>query len=91
MRQEPLEVGEAVMGADKPQPSGQALQEDARRKYEKRVARSPEEEEFLRQLLERGLLDEITPPVPFEDLPKNRQLIPVQGQPVSEFLLEERR
>jgi hypothetical protein len=79
------------MGAKKQDRSEQELQEEARRAYEERIKRTPEEGEFFRQLLERGLLEEVTPPIPFEQIPKGRQLIPVEGQPVSEFLLEERR
>jgi hypothetical protein len=49
------------------------------------------QEELKQRLLELGLLPEITPPLPANAIPKNRQLIPVEGKPISEIIIEERR
>jgi hypothetical protein len=49
------------------------------------------EEQFMQSLLEAGLLTEITPPLPPEKWPKNRMPIPIEGKPISEIIIEERR
>ena len=49
------------------------------------------EEEFKQKLLEVGLLSEITPPLPADKYPKNRRPIPVEGNPVSDLIIQERR
>jgi hypothetical protein len=49
------------------------------------------EEEFKERLLEVGLLTEITPPLPPDAVPKDRRLISIEGKPVSELIIEERR
>jgi hypothetical protein len=49
------------------------------------------EEEFKKKLLEVGLLSEITPPLAPDKYPKNRVPIPVQGNPVSDLIIRERR
>jgi hypothetical protein len=49
------------------------------------------EEEFKQKLLELGLLTEITPPLPPDKYPKNRRPIPVEGNPVSDLIIQERR
>ncbi len=49
------------------------------------------EEEFKQRLLEVGLLTEITPPLPPEQYPKGRVPIPVEGNPISDLIIRERR
>jgi hypothetical protein len=49
------------------------------------------EEEFKKKLLELGLLTEITPPLPPDKYPKDRKPIPVEGNPVSDLIIRERR
>jgi hypothetical protein len=49
------------------------------------------EERFKQLLLEKGLLTEITPPLPPHKFPKNRRPIPLEGRPGSRLILEERR
>ena len=48
-------------------------------------------DQVKQRLLEMGVLTEITPPLPPDAIPKNRQPIPVEGKPVSEIIIEERR
>ena len=48
-------------------------------------------DKFLQRLLELGLLTEITPPMKPEDYPKNRRLLQVEGTPLSELIIAERR
>ena len=56
---------------------------------------APEEkrlqEELQRRLLEVGLLTEITPPMSPDQWPKNRQPVPIEGEPISEMIIRERR
>ncbi len=47
------------------------------------------EEEFKQLLLERGLLTEITPPLPPDKMPKDRKPVPLDGRPGSKLILEE--
>jgi hypothetical protein len=54
------------------------------------LAESPEDR-FKRLLLELGLLTEIKPPLPPGAIPRDRQPIPVEGNPVSELIMSERR
>jgi hypothetical protein len=49
------------------------------------------QEEFKQRLFELGLLPQITPPLPADAIPKNRRPIPIEGKPVSEMIIEERR
>jgi hypothetical protein len=49
------------------------------------------EEQFLHRLVELGLLEKITPPLPPEQYPKDRKPVVLDGQPLSEFIIEERR
>jgi hypothetical protein len=49
------------------------------------------QEEFKQRLFELGLLPEITPPLPADAIDMNRQPIPIEGKPVSEVIIEERR
>jgi len=49
------------------------------------------EERFKQLLLEKGLLTEITPPLPPHKFPKNRTPILLEGRPRSRLILEERR
>ncbi len=49
------------------------------------------EDEFKQKLLESGLLTEITPPLPTDKYPKDRVPIPVEGNPVSDLIIRERR
>jgi len=49
------------------------------------------EDQFKQRLLELWLLTKITPPLPPEAYPKNRRPIPVEGNPVSELIIRERR
>jgi hypothetical protein len=49
------------------------------------------EERFKQLLLEKGLLTDITPPLPPHKFPKNRTPIPLGGRPGSRLILEERR
>jgi hypothetical protein len=50
---------------------------------------SPEEEQVLREMLRDGLLTEIKPRSMAR--PLERPLVPIQGKPLSETILEERR
>jgi hypothetical protein len=54
-------------------------------------ARKKLQDELKQRLHELGFLPEITPPLPADAIPKNRQPIPVEGKPVSEIIIEERR
>lgn len=49
------------------------------------------QEELKRRLLEAGLLTEITPPMPPEKWPKDRKPFQIEGKPISEVIIEERR
>jgi hypothetical protein len=49
------------------------------------------EEDFKRRLLEVGLLKEIKPPVTDLGPYKNRQPFKIEGKPLSETIVEERR
>jgi hypothetical protein len=49
------------------------------------------EERLNQLLLERGLLEKITPPMRPEEYPRDRVLIVLEGKPLSEFIIEERR
>jgi hypothetical protein len=57
----------------------------------KQAEKNKLEEEFKQKLLESGLLTEITPPLPPDKYPKDRVPIPVQGNPVSDLIIRERR
>ncbi len=48
-------------------------------------------DQLKKRLLDMGVLTEITPPLPPHALPKNRRPIPIEGKPVSEIIIEERR
>lgn len=56
---------------------------------------SPESEisesDFERQLLERGVISSIPPPITDFEPYRNRKLIEVKGKPLSETIIEERR
>lgn len=49
------------------------------------------EERLNQLLLERGLLEKITPPMRPEDYPRDRRPVVLEGKPLSEFIIEERR
>lgn len=49
------------------------------------------EEEFKRRLLDAGLLKEIKPPIRDYEPFRNRKPVPIQGKPLSETIIEERR
>jgi hypothetical protein len=49
------------------------------------------QDQVKQRLLEMGVLTEITPPLPADAIPKNRRPIPIEGKPVSEIIIEERR
>jgi hypothetical protein len=49
------------------------------------------EDQFKEQLLELGLLTEITPPLDEHALPDQREPARVVGNPVSELIMKERR
>jgi hypothetical protein len=58
---------------------------------EEQLQQRKTEEQFLQRLLELGLLEKITPPLPPDQYPKDRNPVVLEGQPLSEFLIEERR
>ena len=49
------------------------------------------EEEFERKLLEKGIISRIPPRIRDEAFYQNRQPVDVEGKPVSEIIIEERR
>jgi hypothetical protein len=49
------------------------------------------EDQFKQQLLELGLLTEITPPLDEQAVPDQREPALVVGNPVSELIMKERR
>ncbi|MBL8797049.1 MAG: hypothetical protein JNM56_24320 [Planctomycetia bacterium] len=49
------------------------------------------QEKLKQRLLEVGLLSEIKPPLPPHAIPRDRQPHFVQGNPVSELIIKERR
>jgi hypothetical protein len=49
------------------------------------------QEKLKQRLLEIGLLSEIKPPLPPQAIPRDRQPFPVEGNPVSELIIKERR
>jgi hypothetical protein len=49
------------------------------------------QEKFKQKLLELGLLSEIRPSLSPDKYPKDRSPIPVQGNPVSDLIIQERR
>jgi len=54
--------------------------------------KSPSARDQVKQrLLDMGILTEITPPLPPQAIPRNRRPIPIEGKPVSEMIIEERR
>lgn len=48
-------------------------------------------DQVKKRLLDVGVLTEITPPLPPQAIPRNRRPIPIEGKPVSEIIIEERR
>ena len=73
-----------------------ALQPDELRQVQHAIAKqlapsqaSLEEERFLKTLLASGLVKEIKRPL--RDRPIERPLVPMQGKPLSETIIEERR
>lgn len=48
-------------------------------------------DELQRQLVEAGILSEIKPPITDLTPYRNRRAVPVQGEPVSETIIRERR
>ena len=48
-------------------------------------------DQVKQRLLEMGVLTEITPPLPPDAIPKDRRPVPIEGKPVSEIIIEERR
>lgn len=57
---------------------------------QKKQAETPEGR-LKQRLHELGLLTKITPPLPRDAYPKDRQPIPLDGRPGSQIILEERR
>lgn len=56
------------------------------------IEKAAVEDEFKQRLLNLGLLTEIKPPLPTETTAlEERQPIPVQGNPVSDLIMKERR
>lgn len=53
--------------------------------------RSQKEQEFLEYLLAVGMIEEIRPPLPPEGLRDEHPLIPIEGKPISEEIIEARR
>jgi len=53
--------------------------------------REMRQKKFKERLLELGLLTEITPPLAPDAIPRDRQLISIEGRPISELIIEERR
>lgn len=51
----------------------------------------PGAEELQRRLVEAGVLSEVKPPITDLTPYRNRQAVPIQGEPVSETILRERR
>jgi hypothetical protein len=51
----------------------------------------PQEDEFKCQLVEAELLKEVRPPVQDPDAYRGRTPVPIQGKPLSETIVEERR
>jgi hypothetical protein len=51
----------------------------------------PSAQELQRRLFEAGVLSEIKPPITDLTPYRHRQAVPVQGEPLSESLLRERR
>ena len=49
------------------------------------------EQEFKKRLLEVGLLTKITPPIIDFSPWRDRRPVPIEGKPVSELIIEERR
>ena len=49
------------------------------------------ERDFQRRLVELGLIKEIKSPVSAERAPQDREPIAIEGRPVSELIIEERR
>jgi hypothetical protein len=49
------------------------------------------EEEFEQHLLKKGVISRIPPRIPDASFEANRKLIEVEGKPVSEIIIEERR
>ena len=49
------------------------------------------EEEFERRLLERGIITRVPPPITDLTPYKGRKLMEIQGKPLSETVMEERR
>lgn len=48
-------------------------------------------EELQRRLLDAGLLSEIKPPITDHSAYRNRKAVPIQGEPLSETVIRERR
>jgi len=51
----------------------------------------PSSQELQRRLFEAGILSEIKPPITDLTPYQNRQAVPIQGEPLSETILRERR
>ena len=62
-----------------------------KRTMRKQAEKNKLEKKFKQKLLESGLLTEITPPLPPDKYPKDRVPISVQGNPVSDLIIRERR
>jgi len=55
---------------------------------------TPEEtadQELQRRLLEAGIISEIKPPITDMTPYRNRRAVPIQGEPISETVIRERR
>ena len=52
--------------------------------------RATMQQQFKERLLELGLLTEITPRCAPDAVRRERQPVPIEGQPVSELIIEER-
>jgi Arc/MetJ-type ribon-helix-helix transcriptional regulator len=51
----------------------------------------PSSQELQRRLFDAGLLSEIKPPITDPTPYQNRQAVPIQGEPLSETVIRERR
>jgi putative addiction module CopG family antidote len=51
----------------------------------------PGSQEFQRRLLEAGIISEVKPPITDLTPYQNREAVPVQGEPLSEAIIRERR
>ena len=58
---------------------------------ERQGAESQVSQEMQRQLLEAGIISEMRPPITDLAPYRNRRAVPIQGEPLSETIIRERR